>query len=120
MADTMLIVDDEPLVLGVVGDMLESEGYEVLRAKDADHALTIAQDHHENISLLLTDINMPKMSGLELAERLTHRHPDLRLVVMSGRQHLNDNELPDNGTFLPKPFTYRQLMKVVTYQLSLK
>ena len=89
-----------------------------MEAVDAYQALALA-DQRLGISLLLTDINMPAMSGLELAERMTDRHPDVAMIVMSGRQFLDDSDLPDAGHFLPKPFTARQLIDAIETRLRL-
>lgn len=109
---TVLVVDDEPLLRQVIGEMLRLEGYEVVEAVDAYQALALA-DQRLGISILSTDINMPAMSGLELAEKMADRHPDISLIVMSGRQYLDDSDLPDAGHFLPKPFTAQQLVDAI-------
>lgn len=112
MADTVLIVDDEPLVLNVLSEMLEDNNFAVLKAKNADQALELAADRRD-ISLVLTDVNLPTMNGIELVGMLADRHPEIRLIVMSREEAPIDHAIHDKATFLLKPFTCKQLLRSV-------
>jgi DNA-binding response OmpR family regulator len=111
-SETVLVVEDEPGVRGLVESMLELHGYQVLVAASAGEALTLATEHDGRIHLLLTDIDMPDMSGRELAQRLRSRRPDMRLLYMSGH---SDGDVAGYGVlasgtlFLQKPFTVSAL-----------
>ena len=107
-SETVLIVEDEAMVRQLARRILERFGYSVLDADGAGAALRLAMGHEGPIHLLLTDVVMPKVGGLELAERLQDLRPETRVLFMSGytddamgRRGLFDPRVP----FLQKPFT---------------
>jgi CheY-like chemotaxis protein len=79
--ETILVVDDEPDVRGLAREILEAGGYEVLEAGDGEEALRVAEAHPAPIHLLLTDVVMPRLNGVELASRLTHLRPTRRCSI---------------------------------------
>ena len=81
---TVLLVDDNDAVRRVMQEYLEMCGYTVVAAEGGSQALTIAEQWGEKIDALVADVMMPKMTGVELAERLTTRLPQLRVVFVSG------------------------------------
>ncbi len=106
--ETVLLVEDEEPVRTLVRTVLERNGYRVLEAPGGPEAIEIAERHEGPINLLLTDVVMPKMSGLELAERLTTLSPQLKVLYISGyaEEVLADRGLSDQGrALLQKPFT---------------
>jgi two-component system cell cycle sensor histidine kinase/response regulator CckA len=82
--ETILVVEDEDQVRAVVLRVLQLHGYRVLAAANAGEALLLCESHPAPIDLLLTDVVMPKMSGPELARRLTAGLPTLKVLYMSG------------------------------------
>jgi signal transduction histidine kinase/FixJ family two-component response regulator len=105
--ETVLLVEDEEQVRGILTDMLESQGYHVVVASDGNEALNIASLHDGTIHLLLTDVVMPQMSGRQLAEHAAAIRPEMKILYMSGytddaivRHGLLDEKL----NFLQKPF----------------
>jgi DNA-binding NtrC family response regulator len=103
-----LLVEDEDAVRNVTARMLESRGYSVLEARDADAARAACAEHGSRIDLLLTDIVMPKTSGPKLAEELRMKHPALRVLYMSGYSGAavsRHASLPEGVGYLEKPFT---------------
>jgi CheY-like chemotaxis protein len=106
--ETVLLVDDEPALRRLVARVLRSRGYRVLEAGHPKDALTLLDDHPDDIQLLVTDIVMPEMGGRLLASRVQAAHPDTRVLYMSG---YSDGAVVQNGmlepgmAFLQKPFT---------------
>jgi signal transduction histidine kinase len=101
---TVLLVEDEPSVRDLFAQVLTQGGYEVLQAGDPLEALEIEQQLEAPISLLLTDVVMPHMSGKELASLLLDRRPALKVLFMSGyTDHIIEQEGSPLGAFLQKP-----------------
>ncbi len=99
--------------------MLAREGYRVLVAADAEEGITLAETAPFPIDMLLTDVVMPGMSGVELARRLRSKRPNLRVLLMSG--YPGDDlagELRDHQRFLRKPFTPFVLLEHVRAALA--
>jgi PAS domain S-box-containing protein len=119
--ETLLVVEDEPLILEWTCRSLEHCGYTVLSADSPEKALGVAAAETREIHLLVTDVVMPGMSGRDLKEKLQAVRPNLKCVFMSGydrnvfgADHLRDGRLP----FLQKPFTHRELASLVRNQLD--
>jgi PAS domain S-box-containing protein len=106
--ETVLLVEDEPMVRDLMRDTLEGQGYRVLIAGSGEEALAAATAHGGSLDLLVTDVVMPRMRGTDLAARLVPDHPRLRVLFMSGyaddaglRHGVRDGQ----AAFLQKPFT---------------
>ena len=118
---TILLVEDEPALQKMTRSMLEHLGYSVLSAGHPSEALRIATERGPGLALLLTDVVMPGMTGLELAETLKSFCPGVPQVFMSGypadvlAQH---GVLGDGLRFLPKPFSMQELETVVREALG--
>jgi CheY-like chemotaxis protein len=84
-------------------DALEGEGFTALEAKDAVAALR-SLDETPSIELMITDVKMPGMDGLELANVAAARFPDLRIIIMSGHADAHDARIPPGAHFMRKPF----------------
>jgi CheY-like chemotaxis protein len=81
---TILVVDDNPAILGFVRGLLVDGNYIVLTARNGTEALRQARDYKPEIHLLLTDFEMPGMTGVELATAMTVERPHLQVLLMSG------------------------------------
>ena len=108
--ETIFLVEDEPAVRGFLSGLLERLGYTVLTAADGKEALDLAARGEQPFQLLLSDVVMPRMNGVELASRLTREHPDLRVLLISGYaekpEALMEGRLADSPVaFLQKPFS---------------
>jgi CheY-like chemotaxis protein len=109
---TVLVVDDDPMMLNVLGRILERENFELLMAASGPDALKALDEHGGRLDLLVTDYAMPGMQGRELAERVRQRFPRVRVLYQTGFSDLlfdNCVELEDGAAFLEKPFTARGL-----------
>lgn len=110
--ETVLLAEDEAWVRKLVTQCLEQRGYMVLGAEDAEQAIQIHERYMGSIDLLLTDVVMPRMNGVDLAERISADRPKCRTLFMSGyTDHaiLQHGHLPPDRAFLQKPFTIRDL-----------
>ena len=110
--ETVLVVEDEKVLLEFVGTVLEEQGYKVLSAGTPADALTIAREYNSPIHLLITDVMMPGMNGQELKEALTPLYPDIKTLYMSGytADVIALKGIIDEGTaFLQKPFSIDDL-----------
>lgn len=117
-APTVLLVEDEPFVRIVAADSLVDNGFCVLEAQDAEAALRLLDEHAE-VAVLFTDINMPgPIDGLGLAEIVARQRPEVKVVVTSGRERIDDSRLPDHGVYLPKPYQPAQLASVIRAQAA--
>jgi DNA-binding response OmpR family regulator len=120
MATTVLIVDDEPTIVEVIQDVLESRGYRVLATSDPGLAFAILDEDPGPIHLLLTDVMMPNHSGFEVAERVQHRWPDVQVIFMSGhaRETWPEDTLPPNARVLVKPLSLDAVVSAVKAALG--
>jgi len=110
--ETILLVEDEPMLLEIGKSMLERLGYRVLAAGMPGEAVQAAEAHPHDIHLLMTDVVMPGMNGRELSERLLSLYPDLRCLFMSGytSEVIAHHGVLDAGVpFIQKPFTLQTL-----------
>jgi DNA-binding response OmpR family regulator len=115
--ETILVVDDEPEVLALVADHLQTKGYVLLLTGDPREALRLARTRTEPIHLLLTDVVMPLMNGRQLTEQLRAIRPEVKVLFMSA---YSTEAVEDYGIrvapgepFLVKPFTMDDLANKV-------
>ena len=112
-SETLLVVEDEPSLRHLSKNGLEALGYTVLTATNGQDALRVARERRgEPISLVVTDVMMPRMGGKVMAEWLRTQHPDLKILFVSG--YADDAFAPDTVhqagiSFLAKPYTSAKL-----------
>jgi PAS domain S-box-containing protein len=113
---TVLLAEDEDGLRALNGRVLEARGYRVLAAANAAEALALAERQPDPPDLLVTDVVMPGVSGRELARRLRDRHPEIRILYVSG--YAEDAPAETDASFLQKPFTPEILGEKVAELLS--
>jgi DNA-binding response OmpR family regulator len=116
-----LVVDDDCQLLTFISRVLSRAGYNVLRAPSGQVALQNAQQHADEIHLLVTDVMMPRMDGSHLAEGLGRIHPETRVLYTSGypaETAILSGALGADALLLEKPFTMQQLMSAVRAALD--
>ena len=119
--ETLLVVEDETVILSIVKRNLEKLGYRVFSAELPKLALEIAEKHVGEIQLLVTDVVMPGMNGKELSVLLQARDPKMRVLFMSGytADAMAHHGMLEAGIhFLQKPFTTVDLAKKVRQALD--
>ena len=110
--ETVLVVEDEPALLTIAKVMLEELGYRVLTAGRPGEAIELAEEHANEIQLLITDVVMPKMNGQDLAEWMQSLYPAMKILFMSGypaNMIVNRGVLEEDGNFIQKPFSMQDL-----------
>ena len=109
---TILIVDDEPEIASIFSEVLSAEGHHTLAATSPARALEIARNAEGGIDLLLTDVMMPEMNGVDLARRIRLDRPGIGVLFISG--HIDSAiELPNGSRLLPKPISIARLCEAV-------
>jgi CheY-like chemotaxis protein len=107
---TVLIVDDDSGTLKLACFILEQSGQVVLSASNGVEALIAYTSYHSRLDVVLTDVNMPEMGGIELAARIHATDPSKRIVLMTGSIL---EEVPEYCTMLSKPFRPDDLIAAV-------
>ena len=113
---TILLVDDDPIVLKFVTECLAGS-YDILTAGSGDEALQKSKDFKKEIHLLLSDLQMAGLTGIELATRITAQRPAIQVLLMSGFDG-GMLVLNEGWHFLPKPFIPSQLRTLVAGLIS--
>lgn len=112
---SILVVDDELLIRDLLYDFFTGQGWEIIVAENGEKALQLLEN--KSVDLLLTDIKMPDIDGLQLASRVKEDYPDLPVVVMTGYPSVESavtalrTRVED---YVIKPFNINQLFKLVT------
>jgi DNA-binding NtrC family response regulator len=114
----ILVVEDETLIRWNAVEMIFDAGWEALEAANAEEALE-RLSANPGVSVLFTDVNMPgSLDGVELAHIVHRSHPHMQIVITSAKGAVQDGEIPDDGTFLPKPYGVNDLQRVVEQKLA--
>jgi CheY-like chemotaxis protein len=111
---TTLVVDDEPLVLAVVAAALADDGFDVITAGDGHEAIRVLEDRA--VDLLVTDIRMPGIDGVQLGRQAKVLHPALQIIYMTG--FAEDARKPQHGIVLEKPIRIAALVKAVRQHMT--
>lgn len=117
----MLLVDDEPALRRTGKRILEAFGYTVVAAADGEEALRLFEERRAEIALVVSDLEMPKLGGLELCRQLRERGSAVRFVCASGFGALQLQErdaLPPDVSFIQKPWTMEEFARTVRSALD--
>ena len=123
---TILIVEDEAELRRTIGESLSALGYRILEAQHGDEALEVVERHSGSIDLLLSDIVMPQLGGVDLIQRMRANYPGIKLILMSGNSQPKSlspdseesGEREGNVLFLQKPFAHSELAQAIAKLLS--
>lgn len=117
---TILLVEDDPMIRGLVSQTLEAQNYKVLVADDGWVAVQLARKYDKQIDLLFTDVVMPGLGGAELALAVRELHPGIKELFMSGysRSQVTEEGVPPDAALLEKPFTPDKVVGMVKELLN--
>ncbi len=114
----ILVVDDEESVRLLLSTLLERDRYQVLLARDGEHALEVSRGHPGEISALVTDYKMPRLDGMQLAKTLSAERPGIGVMIMSGRMSHPETLQQCGFPILCKPFTISGFMDSLKHCLQ--
>jgi CheY-like chemotaxis protein len=110
----VLVVEDVALIRMTTVDMVETLGHAVLEAGDGPQAIAVVRANPD-IDVLLTDLGLPGMTGLEMVKTIRQLRPNLKVIVASGYSTETGDgaDLPKDALYLPKPYNNAQLKRVL-------
>jgi len=120
-ASVALVVEDQAAIRRTIVRSLQRAGFNVIDVRSAEDALSVVEEMDTKLDLLVTDVVLPGLNGVKLAQRLRDRQPDLRVLMCSG--YTGDEQVDEvpqdpNTAFLPKPFTGTDLVEAATSLLA--
>jgi|SRR5689334_23848975 two-component system response regulator GlrR len=113
----ILIVEDDPDNRAVLSGAVAIMGYEILTADSAEAALRVL-DARNDVSLLVCDIRLPGMDGIALSEVARHRHPALKVVLVTGDAEAADSAISNGVIAMLKPYNFTVLTRVIAETLG--
>jgi len=117
--ETILLVDDDPNVIAIGRELLESMQYRVLTATNGQEAIVVFTAHSQDISLILLDVVMPSMGGVEAAGAIRQINPDINIIYCTGydKDASLPGNIPEGNEILSKPYDIIQLSKTIRKRL---
>jgi len=119
--ETILLVEDEPMLLDMSRTMLEELGYSVIAVSSSEDAIRMAEQYAGHIKILFTDVIMPGMNGRELADKIRNLFPEMKTIFMSGYTAdiiAHHGVLEEGVNFIQKPFNISKLAESIIKALS--
>ena len=111
--ECVLVVDDEESLREVIAEKLRLSGYQVIEACDGVEAMQLLK-HHDDVKAVISDIIMPNMDGVQLANLIGESYPELKIILCSGFSDMLHDQLNDQSLFqkrLVKPFNFQELLQ---------
>lgn len=115
---TILVVDDEREVVDLLAKVLRQLGYDVLEVHSPSDAVSVCVAASRPIDLVLSDVDMPGLNGIQLAQNLRGIQPHIKFVFMSGNPHNCEHLIADGYVCLAKPFSFTELRDTVQQKLQ--
>jgi len=109
----VLCAEDDDRILLFLSRLLIADGFTVLSAGDGEAALELSRNYSGSIDLLLSDVKMPRMNGLELCEIMASERPETKVLMMSGDFESREQVSMRGLAFVQKPFTARSLQESI-------
>ena len=120
-SETILVAEDDPVVMDITTEILTEFGYKVIPAVDGEEAVAIYRDHCREIALCLLDVVMPRKRGSEVFDELRQIKPDVRVLFMSGYSPditARDHLIKEAKGFISKPLEIHDLLRKVREALD--
>ena len=117
---SVLIADDEPLLLKILSKVLKRMGLNVIAVEDGSAAIHACDNHCGNIDLVVLDLNMPNMDGAEAFHLISTRHPTIPVLISSGdgREHVLSRLKKEPAGLISKPYNLNDLRQILNEYLS--
>lgn len=112
----ILVADDEELVRNMIAVVVRKDGYHVLIASDGVEALDLSRRYDGRIDLLISDVEMSRMNGVDLASRVARERPGIKVILVSANNP--DLEIPQTFKFLGKPFGAKAMRGLISDLLT--
>lgn len=112
----ILVIDDEDMLRDVLKEVLDMVGLSALFASSGPEGIELFKSHKDRIRLILVDVLMPEMSGIETYKEISAIEPDMKFIFMSGfpdKDALAIQELPGDIFFIRKPFSVQQIINQI-------
>ena len=117
----ILVIDDEDMLRDVLKEVLTMVGFSAIFASSGVEGLELFKDHSDRIKLILLDVLMPEMGGVETYKAITEIDPDMKFIFMSGfpdNEALAIQELTGDFAFIKKPFSVQEIIKKIKEMYS--
>ena len=117
----ILVIDDEEMLRDVLKEVLEMVGFSALFASSGKEGIQLFEENREHVQLILLDILMPEMSGLETHKAIKEIDPDMKFIFMSGfpdKDALSLQELAGDYVFVKKPFSVKEIISEIKQVLE--
>ena len=114
--ETILLVEDEELLIDMLSMVLESQGYTILKAGDGKQAIELYQQHQQKIDIVVTDMGLPEMTGKDEFKELKKINPKVKVILASGfLEPEMKTELLNAGakSFIQKPYNAESILKII-------
>ena len=117
----LLLIDDDQMVLDILNEVLQSTKVTIITAHSGQEALTVFKQYRKKIKLILLDLFLPDISGIEIFKQIMETRSDLKVIFMSGfpdQDILKLKELPGEFDYIQKPFSLRDIKTKVQKIIS--
>jgi two-component system, cell cycle sensor histidine kinase and response regulator CckA len=114
--ETVLIVEDEEMMMTILSEMLKSKGYNIIQARDGVEGLNAFNSHCDTIGMVILDMGLPRLSGQELYKRMKNMRKDVKVIVASGfvDASLKDSLIEDGiKAYIQKPYNAKEMLSVI-------